>query len=308
MAKDLYAILGVPKDATADAIKKAYRRLARELHPDRNPEDPHAEEHFKEVQGAYAVLNDESKRGLYDEFGPDGLREGFDARTARNYAKWAGGGMGGMGGGIPFNFGGGGGGVNLGGFGNLDDLLSGLFGGGGGRVARRQPRRGQDVEAEVTVSLREAVDGTEVELDGRGKLRIPAGIGDAQRMRVGGQGSHGPAGRGDLYLTVRVATPAGFERDDDDLTLNVPVTVSQAVLGGSVELPTPTGGNARLRIPAGAQSGQRLRLRGHGMTRKGGRGHLYARVMVRVPTGDADALRAAVEALDPFYEGVPVEA
>ena len=308
MSTDLYAILGVPRDADATAVKKAYRTLARDLHPDRNPDDPTAEERFKEVQGAYAVLNDAEKRKLYDEFGPDGLREGFDAGAARNYARWAqgGGGMGGMGGGIPFDFGGG---VNLGGFGGLDDLLSGLFGGGGGGVRMRQPRpqKGQDVEARVTISLRQAVDGTEVELDGRGKLKIPAGIFDGQRMRVGGQGGHGPAGRGDLYLEVHVATPPGFVRDDDDLTLDVPVTVPQAVLGASVEVPTPTGSSARLRIPAGTQSGQRLRLRDRGMTRKGGRGHLYARVMVRVPTGDDDALREAVEALERFYEA-PVDA
>lgn len=307
MAKDLYAILGVPRDASGDDIKKAYRKLARELHPDRNPDNPQAEERFKEVQGAYAVLNDAEKRGLYDEFGPDGLREGFDARSARNYARWAQG-SGGRGGGMPFNFDMGGmGGVNLGGFGNLDDLLSGLFGGGGGRMRPQRPRRGQDMEGQVTISLRQAVDGTELELDGRGKLRVPAGIADGQRLRVGGQGARGHAGRGDLYVKVTVATPSGFVRDGDDLTLDVPVTVPNAVLGGPVELPTPTGGNARLRLPPGAQSGMRLRMRGHGMTTKSGRGDLYARVMVQIPTGDDPDMLEAVEALARFYEAAPVD-
>ncbi len=289
---DLYQILGVARDASPADIKKAYRHLARELHPDRNPDDPRAEERFKEVSGAFAVLSDPEKRQAYDEFGPDGLREGFDPEGARNYQRWAQGF--GRGGGIPFDVGGG-----FGGFGDLDDLLSGLF--GGGRRTAQVRRRGQDLQAETVISLRQAVEGTEVHLQG-GVVKVPAGIASGQRVRVGGRGGHGAAGRGDLYIKVEVATPPGFERDEDDLTLEVPVTVAQAVLGGTLEVPTPTGGNARLRIPVGTQGGQRLRLRGHGMTGKEGRGNLYARVRVRVPVSDDPELRAVVESLEAYYD------
>ncbi len=295
MKQDLYAILGVSKDATPEEIKKAYRRLAKSNHPDQTPDDPHAELRFKEISGAFAVLSEPDKRALYDEFGPDGLREGFDADVARNYKRWAGQSGGGR---VPFDFGGGG----FGGFGDLDDLLSGLFGGGafGGRRVRH---KGQDLEAEVTISLRQAIEGTEIPLpEEGGKARIPAGVGNGQRLRIPGRGGHGPAGRGDLFVKVHVATPLGFTSDGDDLGIDLPVRVATAVLGGVVELPTPTGGTANLRIPPGSQSGQRIRVKGQGLTHRGGRGHLYARVMVQVPTGDDPELAELVGGLERFYE------
>ncbi len=299
--KDLYAILGVSKDAEAGEIKKAYRKLAREYHPDRNPDDPAAEARFKEISAAHAVLSDERKRTLYDEFGPDGLREGFDPDAARNYQRWAGS-FGGMGGGRPggFQFGGSG----LGGFGDLDDLLGNLFGGafGGGRGPRVQ-RRGRDVERQLTLSLRQAIDGGEVHLPGiGGNVKLPPGVADGQKIRLQGKGQEGPGGAGDLYLVLNIAVPPGYTVEGDDLILAVPITVSQAVKGGTVEVPTPEGTTLTLKIPAGSQGGRRMRARGKGMTRRGGgRGHLYLDLQIRVPTGDDPALIELVEALDAHY-------
>ena len=294
--KDLYRILGVSRTADDTEIKKRYRTLARELHPDRNP-DPAAEARFKEVSAAFAVLGDEKKRSIYDEFGPDGLRDGFDAESARNYQRFAGrfGGFGGPGG---FNMGPGGG---LGGFGDLDDLLGGLFGGGFGGFGAPPKRRGQDVVRSLAISLRQAVAGTEIQLSDAGvNVKVPAGIASGQKIRVPGKGQQGSGGAGDLYLTFNIATPPGCTVDEDDLTLDLPVSVLQAIQGTSVELPLPDGGAVKLNIPAGTQSGRRLRLRNRGMT-KGGRGHLYVRVMVQVPTGDDPELLALAESFERFY-------
>ncbi|MEZ4472374.1 MAG: DnaJ C-terminal domain-containing protein [bacterium] len=293
--KDLYSILGVPKTATAAEIKKAYRGLAQQFHPDRNPDNPAAEERFKEVSAAFAVLGDEEKRKRYDEFGPDGLREGFDAEAARNYQRWAGAGRGAQG----FDFSNLGG---LGGFGDLEELLGGLFGGGfGGRGRGPMHARGQNLEGEITLSLRQAVEGDEVSVQGK-RVRIPAGVTDGQRIRLRGQGAAGPAGAGDLVLTVRLADPPGFQREGDDLVLDLPLKVSEAILGTKAEVPTPEGGSLTLTIPAGSQSGRKLRVRGRGLPTRGGRGNLYIRLQIQVPTGDSDALRAAAQALDAFYD------
>lgn len=307
-ATDLYQILGVSRTADAEEIKKAYRALAKKLHPDRNPGDKAAEERFKEVSAAFAVLGDEKKRAVYDEFGPDGLREGFDPEAARNYKRWAqeAGGRGGS----VFDFGGGaaggpGGFGGFGGFGDLDDILGSLFGGGGGR-RHRSHHRGRDVESEVTISVRDAVQGTELHFtETEGKIRVPPGVHTGQKIRVAGQGQAGPAGRGDLYIKIHVAPPVGFHAgsgETDDLEIDLPLTVSQAMLGAQVTVPTPEGTTVQLKVPAGAQGGQRLRLRGKGMPRKGGdRGDLFARVLVRVPrTDDARAAELARQ-LDEFY-------
>lgn len=302
--KDLYALLGVPKTATQDEIKTAYRKLARENHPDRNPDNPAAEARFKEISAANAVLSEPKKRALYDEFGPDGLREGFDPDAARNYQKWAGQ-FGGGGGGGGFDFGGGGSG-GLGGFGDLDELLGSLFGGAlGGGARRGGPRmrpKGRDVEGQITVSLRQAIEGAEVHIpELGGNVRIPKGIGDAQKIRLSGRGQAGSGGAGDLYLTVNIATPTGYTREADDLTLDLPITIGQAIRGAQIEIPTPEGTTLSLKIPAGSQGGRRLRVREKGMPGKTGRGHLYVRLHIRVPTGDDPALLAAVDALEAFY-------
>ena len=305
--RDLYAILGVPRTATADEIKKTYRGLAKQYHPDRNPDDPSAEEKFKEITAAFAVLGDEDKRELYDDFGINGLREGFDPQAARNYQKWASGA--GRPGGPAFdggfadlfgNLGGGAGGARFGGFGDLDDILGGLF---GGASRRHPPRRGRDLEQVVTVSVREAIEGGQCNLPHTGiKVRVPKGVAPGQKMRVPGKGHHGPAGAGDLFLRIEIAPPPGFAVIGDDLELDVPLTVLQAMEGATVTVPTPEGTTIQIKVPACTQSGRRLRLRGKGMPCKGGqRGDLYARTMVRVPTTDDIRAVDLARELESFY-------
>jgi len=302
--RDLYALLGVPKTASADEIKKAYRELAKRYHPDRNPGDKVAEERFKEISAAHAVLSDDEKRKRYDDFGPDGLREGFDPDAARNYARWAsqgGGRSAGPMGGDP-GFGGFGG---FSGFGDLNDILGNLFGemGGGRRGRSRSQARGSDVETEVTITVRQAVEGAEVALpELGGTVRVPAGIASGQKVRVSGRGQQGPLGPGDALVVVRVVAPAGFELDGDDLVLDAPLKLSEAMLGASVQVPTPEGTTLSLKVPPGSQSGQRLRVRGRGMTRKGGeRGELYVRLLVRVPRTDDERAAELARALDAYY-------
>ncbi len=300
---DLYGILGVSKGAPSAEIKKAYRALANQFHPDKNPGDAAAEERFKQISGAYAVLGDDDKRALYDEFGPDGLREGFDAEAARNYQRFAGAGPGGFGG--FGGFGGGGfGGGGLGGFGNLDELLGGLFGGRAG--PRMRPQRGANVEGDVTVSLRQALEGTEVHLPEQGvTARIPPGIAEGQKIRLSGRGQQGAAGRGDLFLKVHIAPPPGFERDGDDLYFELPLTLAQAVRGAALELPNPDGGMVTVKVPPNSRSGRKLRLRGRGVPIKGGeRGHLFVRLMLQPPTPPAEddpRFDALLDELQAYY-------
>ena len=292
--RDLYQILGVSRNATEGEIKKAYRRLAREYHPDRNP-SPQAEERFKEVSAAFAVLGDAQKKSAYDEFGADGLRDGFDADAARSYQQWAGRFGQGMGGGFGQGSGG------FGGFGDFEDILGSLFGGGGGFGGRPQ-RRGRNIEQTVTISLRDALAGTAIELPRYGvTVRVPAGVADGQKMRLAGKGEQAAGGAGDLYAVINIAEPTGFRRDGADLSLDVPITVLQAITGGRIEVLTPEGGQVRLSIPKHCQSGQRLRLRGKGMTKKGGRGNLYVHIQIQVPHADDPACIAAAEALEQFY-------
>lgn len=311
--KDLYRVLGVSKTASAEEIKKAYRKLAHQYHPDKNPDDPKAEERFKEANAAHAVLTDEKKRKLYDEFGIDGLREGFNPEAARAYARYGGGVGGGAGGGFSGGFGGF---EGMGGFGDLNDILGSLFGqrvgggrAGGGRAGgprAHRPRRGADLESQVSVSLEQAVQGATLELFVGGdplQLRVPAGVRDGQRMRLSGKGALGEAGPGDLYVTLEIATPEGCQRDGDDLSLDLPITVGQAVRGGSVSLDLPDGGGSiTLKVPAGSQSGRRLRLKGRGVPTSTGRGQLYVRLMIKVPTGTDPQLLDAVDALEALYD------
>ncbi len=291
--KDPYRILGVPRTADDSEIKKKYRQLARQFHPDRNP-DPAAEARFKEISAAFAILGDTEKRAAYDEFGVDGLREGFDADAARNYQRWTGGG-----GGFPPGFGFGQGGGGLGGFGDLEDLLGGLF--GGGRSAPRRPRNSERV---ITLSLRDAVNGAELMLKDQGvTVKVPAGVTEGQKIRLPGRGTRGPGGKGDLLLKVRIARPPGFELKGDDLSIQIPVTVGQAVRGDKVTVPTPEGGQIALKLPEGSQSGQKLRVRGKGMPKKGGRGHLFVHLLITVPKSDSPEFLDLVNQFDAFYEG-----
>ena len=310
--KDLYGVLGVPRTANGDDIKKAYRKLAKQYHPDHNSGDKGAEERFKEISAAFTVLSDPSRRRRYDEFGIDGLREGFDSSGARHYRQWANQNAPGGGPGFTFDgsfadlFGGGGGGrggrgggAQFGGFGDLEDILGGLFGG----TRQAPPKRGRNVERTVTISARNALEGCEVRVPGVDKrVRVPPGVGAGQRIRVPNTGQPGATGAGHLLLVVEIATPPGFTQNGNDLEIDVPLTIKQAMMGDAVEVPTPEGRTVQLKIPPGSQSGQRMRLRGKGMPAKGGqRGDLFVRLLVRIPTTDDPRALDLAEKLDEFY-------
>jgi molecular chaperone DnaJ len=266
LEKDYYALLGVPETAPEQEITRAYRRLARELHPDVNPDKPDAEERFKEVSSAYDVLGDPAKRKEYDE------RRRFGA-----------GGFADDGGGFRIRF------TTADDLGDLGGLLDDLFGG------TTRARRGRDVEAEVALSFEEAVTGAERKV-GKATVRIPAGIEDGQLIRVPGHGSAGANGGppGDLYVTVRVAPHRVFGREGPHLTLRIPATFAEATLGADVRVPTLQGEPVTLRLPPGTPSGRTFRVRGEGVP---GRGDLLVTVEVAVPKRLTDAQRRAVEQL-----------
>jgi curved DNA-binding protein len=291
VAQDYYSELGVKRSSSEDEIRKVYRKLAAELHPDRNPGKTQIEDRFKRVNTAFHVLSDAKKRKLYDEFGEMGLREGFDPNMARGFGRRGpGGGPGGSS--IDDLFGGGGGGIG--------DIFGDIFGGGRGR---RRPQKAPDLESEVTIEFVSAVRGAELELaiqTGRTvKVRIPKGAQNGDKMRVKGAGgtTHPGASPADLLLVLKVKKHPYFERDGLDLTVDLPISVGEAFDGASVEVPT-TSGTVQLKIPAHTQSGQRLRLRGKGVTRGNETGDLYVRFMLRLPTGDDDELKKAIAALD----------
>lgn len=290
MAEDFYATLGVAKDADAATIKKAYRKLARDLHPDKNAGNKEKETKFKAVNQAYDVIGDEKKRKLYDEFGAESTREGFDAEKARQYQQWQS--RAGQGGGF------GGGGFN-GGQVNLEDLFNG---GSGGTVdfgdlfgraqtrQRRGPQRGRDYEQELTVDFTSAVKGTSLSLKNPSSpepvtVRIPPGASEGSRVRIPGQGGASPNGgpAGDLILVIHVEPHPLITREGDDLEMEVPIWASEALRGAKIKVPT-FDGDVNLKVPAGTSSGTKLRLRGKGVARKGKEpGDLYVRFMVHVP-------------------------
>ena len=288
MSEDLYRILEVSKGAPASEIKKNYRRLARKYHPDRNPGEA-ASEKFKKISAAFAVLGDEKKRALYDEFGPDGLREGFDANSARQFRNFGGGFGGGFG-----NLGG------LGGFGDLEELLGGLFG-GGGRPQRARPSKGKDRSYIHEVDFDVLKQGGLISLPGGGRVKVPSGAYDGQKLRLSGRGEPGAGGPGDLIIELRMRLGDGWERAGGDLLKTLPLRVSDAVLGAEVEVDLLDGKQTKVRIAAGAQNGQRLRLREQGLPLKGGRGHLFLVLKVVLPTGEDEALAECVRQLDAFY-------
>jgi curved DNA-binding protein len=325
--RDLYADLGLKRGATKEEIKKAYRKLARELHPDRNPDNPRAEERFKRVAYANDVLGDERKRALYDEFGEVGLREGFDAAGARAMRSRGRAGAGPQGFGFEeiFSQGAQARGRRSGFGSTLEDLFGGgiddLFGRGGapgsgfaGRVA--QPNVGgaggrpPDQESEISVSFGDAMAGAEKELTIREgqrerniRVRIPAGVSDGGKVRLRGQGAQ-VAGLdpGDLVLTVRVEEHPLFQRVEDDLHLTLPITIGEAWRGASIKVPTLQG-EVSLKIPARVQSGGKLRLKGKGAPKRdGGRGDLLVHLQIRLPTGhDHARIEKAVEELESEY-------
>jgi len=299
--KNPYAILGVARDADADSIRSAYRKLARELHPDVNPDDAVAEERFKQVSEAYAVLSDEAKRSAYDEFGDIALDPNFDAEKARQAGAAFSGGFPGSEGGTSF--------------GGLDDLFSNLFSRGGerGPGAHSFRRAGVDLEAELELEFVEAALGGEKRLTigrptatGATKqesvtVRIPPGVADGGRIRLRGKGGEASGGGppGDLFARIHVRPHPVFRREGRDLHVDVPVTVREAILGAKVEVPTLTG-RATVSIPAGTDGGARLRLRGKGVpkTSRGPAGDLFVIVQIKVPKSLDDDARARVEELE----------
>ncbi|MCG5215184.1 molecular chaperone DnaJ [Streptosporangium sp. KLBMP 9127] len=356
LEKDYYAVLGVPKTATAEEIKKAYRKLARQYHPDANQGSTETESKFKEVSEAYDVLSDAKRRKEYDE---------ARALFGSGVGSYAGGSGGSRGGGFPFDFGdlfgGTGGGAQSGGTGErIGDIFGGLFNRGGGQrtTSTTRPRRGQDIESEVSLSFTEAAEGTTVSLrlttssactactgtgakagttprvcptcegtgaasrnlgnfafsepcrdckgrgllvddpcpvcdgSGRGKstrtiqARIPAGVGDGQRIRLKAKGAPGENGgpAGDLYVQIHVKAHSVFGRSGENLTITVPVTFAEAALGAEIRVPVLKGLPVTVRIPEGTPNGRTFRVRGRGVTRKDGtKGDLLVTVEVTVP-------------------------
>jgi molecular chaperone DnaJ len=298
--KDLYAILGVPENADADTIKKTYRKLARQNHPDATGGDKKKTERFKEVGDAYAVLSDVKKRQEYDRLrqapvGADGMPQGFDADAfSQIFGDYRMGGRPGGGGGSP------------GGFGDLGDLFSTLFGGAGPSGQARGRSRGSDMQGAVEVSFREASLGTRRSLRaGSGQtveVNVPAGVESGARLRVPGQGGQASRGgrSGDLYLDVTVLPDPHLRRSGHDIELTLPLTVAEACLGTQVDVPT-VDGSVRLTIPGGTSSGAKLRLRGKGVkVPDGTRGDQFCRIEIIVPKLDPDdkESRRLVEELD----------
>jgi molecular chaperone DnaJ len=370
MAEDYYRVLGVARTASPEEIKKAYRKLARKHHPDMNQGNKAAEEKFKQVSGAFEVLSDAKKRALYDEFGEDAARMGYDPKKAdayRAYREQAAAqatGRGGGGGAADFDF---------------SDIFGDIFGrnseDGPFRARAEGPSRGEDLHSRVRVTLREVVTGTERTLaiqrpveckkchgtghigkpktcptcggsgrikQGRGPLslsatcpncggtgkvsptcdvcqgagvveetarvtvKIPPGVHNGSQVRLPGQGAAGTHGGppGDLYLETEVEPHPLVRRDGDDLTMELPVTVAEAMLGADVRVPT-FGGEVTVRVPEGSQAGRKLRLKGQGVPalKGSGRGDLYLELKVLVPERPSAEAKAAAEALRSAYRG-----
>ncbi|WP_022917773.1 DnaJ C-terminal domain-containing protein [Ruania albidiflava] len=314
LEKDFYATLGVSKDADAAAIKKAYRKLARTWHPDQNPGDAKAEQKFKEIGEAYAVLSDPEQRKQYDALramaggGPRFASGPGGTAGAAGFEDLFGGMFGAGGGGGPrvrYSTGG-----SMPGGGGFEDILGGLFGGGapGGRAGFQAPTKGGDITTSASLPFRSAVEGATVTLtlDGSRSMtvRIPAGVQDGQKIRLRGKGQPSPTGGepGDLVVTVQVEPHPVFGSRGQNLTITVPITFPEAVHGATIAVPTLDGSEVRLKVPAGTQSGTRLRAKGHGVKTKKGTGDLIVTVEVAVPRklskAAADALKQFAEASD----------
>ena len=282
--KDYYQLLGVAKDASPDEMKKAFKAQARKHHPDLNPDDKGAEERFKEINEAYAVLSDPKKRREYDQFGASGFRQRYSQEDIFR----------------DFDFG------DIGDiFGGLGgDLFSRIFGGGGGRRGPRRgnpgrgpfeqrPMKGGDLETRMTVSLEEILAGGKRRFSFQGPqgvfsldVTIPGGVASGQKLRIPGKGQPGPGGgpAGDLLVRIDVAPHDRFRPDGDDLAVAVDIPVTTLALGGSMDVPVPGGDTRTLKIAAGTRSGTRLRIRGYGLPRRtGGRGDLYVELDAALP-------------------------
>lgn len=313
MAEDYYQRLGVSQKASDDEIKKAYRKLAKKYHPDVNPGNKQAEEKFKQIGEAFDVLGDAKKRKLYDEFGEDAAKLGWDEKKAEQYRAYrnprARGGNGGGGGGAQgfhFDFGGGhpGGAEGF----DFESILGEMFA-AQGRGRRRGPMPGADVTAKLQVTLEEAVKGGERSFSmSNGKrltVKIPPGVATGSKIRLQGQGEPGDHGgpSGDLFLEIEVLPHPLVRREGDDLYMDLPVTVREAMLGADVRVPTFFGSGV-ITLKPGTQSGTKVRLKGKGAPSLtgGAPGDMYLVVQIRVPE-EADAgLQKAAEALDAGYK------
>ncbi len=306
---DLYQRLGVKRGATEAEIKKAYRSLAKQLHPDRNTDNPKAAERFSSITNAYDLLSDKDKRARYDrgEIDEDGNPKspfgcggfgggaGYGGASGRGYGSRPSGYEG-----FPN------GGFEAGNTADLSDLFEGLFGGaggarrgaGGGSAGRsRAPQKGADVAYRLKIPFVDAatLKPQRVTL-GSGRtvdLKLPKGLEDGARIRLGGQGQEGPGGRGDAIVTIEVASHPHFVREGDNIRLSLPVSLTEAVLGAKVKVPTPDG-VVVLTVPKGSSSGKLLRLKGRGFTaRDGSRGDQLVQLAIDLPAGDAELERFA---------------
>ena len=278
--KDFYAILGVDKKASGDEIKKKYRSLARELHPDKTRGDDALEEEFKAVSEAYDILSDSKKRAEYDEARSLFERGGFRGPTGGQ-----------SGGDFSDLFGGG----------SPNDIFANLFGGGG---IRRGPRKGQDLQTESTITFKEAIIGTTLGLklpgdDGRTQTitaRVPAGVNDGAKIRVKGKGAPGEAGPGDLFILLHVKPHPIFSRKAENLLLTLPVTFVEATLGADIKVPTLDGDEVTVRLAPGTPNGRTLRVKGRGIKKGSITGDLLVTVEVQVPRKSEGKAQDAIKA------------
>jgi len=312
--KDYYRILGVGKSASSQDIKKAYRKLAMKYHPDRNQENKAAEEKFKEISEAYAVLSDPEKKKQYDMFGAEGFQQKYsqeDIFSSFDFSdilrEFGFGNMGGRtkgrGSGIFSNI------FTSPGRGNkhrtYSDPYNSSFTDFGGRTG---PLKGQDAIYELPVSLEDIVKTTQktisYSLDAKHqqiKVKIPAGIADGKKLRLAGKGQQGPEGGqpGDLYVKIKIIDHPVFKREGNDLYIDKDIKFSEAVLGTKIEVPTIDGKRLNITIPAGSQSGSKMRLKGYGMPKMegGGRGDAYVKLNVMVPKNLNKRQKEAIEAI-----------
>ena len=278
--KDFYQVLGVDKKASADEIKKKYRSLARDLHPDKNQGNVALEEKFKAVSEAYDILSDSKKRAEYDEARSMFERGGFRAPT---------GGQNFQGGDFNDIFGGG----------NPQDIFANLFGGG-----RRGPRKGSDLQTESAITFKESVFGTTLDLklntDGNGpqniSARVPAGVNDGAKIRVKGKGAPGEAGPGDLFIQLQVKPHPIFSRKGENLVLTLPVTFAEAALGADIKVPTLAGDDVIVRLAAGTPTGRVLRVKGRGIKKGAITGDLLVTIEVQVPRKAEGKAQEAIKA------------
>ena len=263
--KDYYAVLGVDKKADGGTIKKKYRQLARELHPDKTKGDKKLEDRFKEVSEAYDILSDDKKRAEYDQ-----AREMFKSGAFRQGANQYGGDFSDL-----FNGG---------------DIFSQIFGG------RRGPRKGADLQSSVTISFRDAIFGKQIDISKSLTVRIPAGISDGGKVRVKGRGEPGEAGPGDLYVVVSVVPHPVFSRKGENIHVTVPVSFTEAALGADIPVPTLEGDEVKVRIAPGTQNGKTFRVKGRGVKKGVNAGDLMVSIEVQVPQRvDGKAKRALEE-------------